>query len=253
MPSPDFTAAYEAQPVVAQVEGDRFCVGCGYNLRQQPVRIEPETESAMIRCPECGRFASAHESVAASHRWLHRMAGPAVVVWGLGLLAGLFAAGFALFLDLIIMYDTLLNYDYNASSYRQIFAAPATTDEWLGYGIMVAVAGGLGLLVGLAVAVCLPHWNRIASLASAVIWPAAAYACFYGIMRVDPGSVAQGDVDALLIWMVPVIVAAIGCGIAMACVGRVVGRALVRVLLPGKLRTPMGYLWLVDGKTPPTK
>lgn len=252
MPTPDFTAGYEAQPVVAQVDGDRFCTGCGYNLRHQPVRIEPQTESAMLRCPECGRFASANDSLTASHRWLHRLAGPAVVVWGLTLVGGLFAAGFGLFIDLVIMYENLLQYDYsNSSQYRQVFSAPVTIEEWLGYAIIVGVGGVAGLIVGLAIAVCLPHWSRLASLGLALVWPTAVYAMFFGVMRIDPGPATQGDVDALLIWMLPVILAAVSGGVVMACVGRVAGRALVNILLPAKLRTPLAYLWLIDGKTLP--
>ncbi|MEO1237649.1 MAG: hypothetical protein AAFX76_12755 [Planctomycetota bacterium] len=72
-------------------------------------------------------------------------------------------------------------------------------------------------------------------------------------MRVDPGRVHRADVDALLIWMVPVILAAWACGVAMAFCGRVVARVLVRMLLPGRLRVPMAYLWLVDGRNPPAK
>ncbi|MEO1237648.1 MAG: hypothetical protein AAFX76_12750 [Planctomycetota bacterium] len=155
MPSAEFIAGFDAQPAVAQVEGDRFCRGCGYNLRQQPIRVEPETDTVMLRCPECGGFASAHESVTASRRWLHRLAGPAVVLWGLGLLAGLFAAGFALFLDLVVMYETMLRYRSGPSGYRYqlVFTAPASTEEWFAYAVMVGIAGGLGSVVGLTVSV----------------------------------------------------------------------------------------------------
>ena len=251
MPSVDFIRGYENQPVTAQVESDRFCRGCGYNLRQQPIRIEPETQTAMLRCPECGRFDSAYDTLAAGHRWLHRLAGPAVVVWGLGLFAGLVGAGFALFIDLVVMYETLLRYDWQSAGYRRTLMVPVTVEDWVAYAIMVGVGAGSGLLVGLATAVCLPHWPRIATMVLALVWPTASFGVMYAILRVDPGSVSPGDVRGLLAWMVPAVVAAISGGVVMAVFGRTLGRGLVRVLLPGRLRSPLAYLWLVDGKTPP--
>ena len=49
-------------PRLLHFEVDRFCEGCGYNLRGQVVRREPGTKILLARCPECGCFHPAADA-----------------------------------------------------------------------------------------------------------------------------------------------------------------------------------------------
>ena len=48
------TQQTDAEQPIASVELDRFCVGCGYNLRTLAVFADPRTEIPIVRCTECG-------------------------------------------------------------------------------------------------------------------------------------------------------------------------------------------------------
>ena len=72
---------FEHWPAIAQVQTDRFCDHCGYNLHTQAIRREPRTQVLMIRCPECGRFHPASEAGVRLAVWSRRLASVAIVLW----------------------------------------------------------------------------------------------------------------------------------------------------------------------------
>lgn len=51
---PSHAPAGEAPVRLAQVDGDRACHACGFNLRGQTVVREPHYHMIMVQCPECG-------------------------------------------------------------------------------------------------------------------------------------------------------------------------------------------------------
>jgi len=80
---------------VAQVEVDRYCEQCGYNLTGQIVRLHKQTQVLMVRCPECGKYHAAADSITAGKRWLRRISTLFLLMWFLLVFGAWFAVGFA--------------------------------------------------------------------------------------------------------------------------------------------------------------
>ena len=57
----------------AYMERDRFCEGCGYNLRTLPMYRDERTAIPLVRCPDRGRFQPANNTATALRPMPHRV------------------------------------------------------------------------------------------------------------------------------------------------------------------------------------
>jgi hypothetical protein len=249
-----------AESAVACVELDRFCEGCGYNLRTLPVHREPSTGIPVVRCTECGRYHPGNDSSTAMRPWQRRLSAVLLGAWVVSVIGGvtlLFAA------EVGVSYGTLEELTITGGFTRQQ-SGNTTTITWTGgfgpreirddlraYQWFVAAiilgSAAIAFATGLAAVVLMPHWRRtayfalvlgmalVAGLLVAGAWShEAPHLWGWGLRYVAAHACAQ----------------AVG-GLAGILFGRPVARAAVRAILPPATRPRLAYLWLADGKPIP--
>jgi len=232
--------AFEQAAVIAYVETDCFCEGCGYSLRGQAVRREATTQLLLCRCPECGRFQPAAELSSAGRLWLARLSMVLLVVW-------VVIVGGALVVQGLIELAIAVNgVDYPL---RQVLSdgAHANPDA---IAAAVALAGVvLGLAFGSAVVATavFPHWRWWGYMMFVTVRPLLVAGLTWAVWTTDrPHSAALVAVGILYYLLLHIPAGTVG-----AIVGRPLVRLVVRIIFPKRLRAALGYLWIVDGKTPP--
>jgi len=276
---------FETQPAVGVVELDRYCSGCGYNLRQQAVRRETATSLLMCKCPECGTFEPANTLTTATRSWFRLFVGVFWMLWlvaWLGLIAGSVSSvtGLAVVsgeirrnwieiehvdMNTLVDNDALKNYraaenGSNNISPSYYYSSNVLTlrdisdDDYLVAAIFLALAAAIGAVMTTITLVTMPHWRRWGYVCFALGWPAIVIVIFHGfIWRVDY-SWRLVTIDYMkwhLAMAISVEGLAIAAGLLAVWLGRPVSRGIVRLIIPPKRRGVFAYLWLVDGKTPP--
>jgi hypothetical protein len=259
---------FDQLPQLGQVELDRFCAGCGYNLRQQAVRQEPTTRLLLCQCPECGAFEPANQATTRPKSWFAQLVYILWLAWIAAL--GLALAG-AIGANVGLSHETgeLLNEtqyldepipdprDANKDSVRTInfeYGLQPLNGEYalqLGAHILGAFAVGAGLLA-LAV-LFVPHWPRKGYAWLALGFPFIALIVFYCTRLVDHYTLDYAThALKLWIWLCPLLIVlfSIAGGLTAICIARPIARLLIRILIPARQRGPFAYLWLVDDKTP---
>lgn len=247
---------FTAWPTVASVETDRFCDGCGYNLRTRPVRREPRTELLVTLCPECGRFHAAGELTSVGKPWLRRLATLLIAAWACFIVsnfAGLVLAQLATHMFLIENMYKSYRIAYSAGPNPVIRRRPLHQNpqsrqyrEVLTLSALMSIGVTFGGFAALVV-VC-PHWRRFVYGLVAVGMPLAAGLIICILVFWDPpGSSGR--------WTYPFIsgnmlVQMLG-GLLGVMLGRPLTRGLLRAFLPPRLRQPLAFLWIADGKAPP--
>jgi hypothetical protein len=266
---------FESLAPVAFVEIDRYCAGCGYNLRTQAIRRDPRTQILITRCPECGCYHAAGDTTTAARVWLGRLGPLFLLAW----LAVVLSAALGLFgLMASLSYGTL----DELTTWQPISAAtglpatqPTITRTQGSWGTTVityttpsrsllqvrpdpphyapfmalfaagsfAVAGAMVLML----VVVFHHWRRWLYVLVAVAMPLAAAALVIAIWWDE----APHLLDWSLIYIgLHALVQLLG-GLTGVAFGRPVARGLVRAFVPTSWRAPLAYLWLIDGKRPP--
>ncbi len=244
-PPPSFEAEYEACPILATVEVDRYCEGCGYNLYSLPVRRESRTGVLMTRCTECGRFNVANQAAAAFSPWLNRLAGLLLVGWILMVLWLLVLAGLAEGAIAHAVMDSRTRYDSGSRARVVRPEVPPADRQYL--ILALATECTLGFLVVALLTVACHHWRR---------WVYAAVGLCHALIVGCIALLVLGDHSPqLLDWGVGQVgqmlgAAALGCGLG-ALWGRSVARVLVGAFLPPRPRQFMSFLWLADHLQPP--
>lgn len=251
---------FEGLPAVACVEVDRFCEGCGYNLRTQAVRSEPRTRILVVRCPECGRYHSATDSTSAGRPWLRRLGLLLLFCWGAvivyGLAMVLIGQGAVVYHTLYALtthrqIETVKSFPDGSMSIRIANAAlePVTDGGRYALTVLAAAAAsfGLGFVAASIVVVVFHHWSRRSYLWLALTGPTLVA----GVVFVAWWYEARH----LFTWGLPhvvgqALVQSLG-GIAGIFLGRPLVRLIVRALFPPGLRSPLAFLWLTDGLGPP--
>lgn len=266
----DGPKTFDEAPQIGVVELDRYCTGCGYNLRQQIVRREPVTRLLLCRCPECGAFEPANQATTAAQRWFAQLILLFWVAWiacWIGLVAG--AIGIAVELsnettqlttesyklDEPVFLDPrpgekhsrTINYEYRMQA----------MDLELGSRLAIIAAGtflvGAGL-IGLST-VMIPHWKRRSYIRLAVAWPVVALVIMFITIASDNYTL-EAATQSLKLWLFlsAIILAhlAVFGGLAAVWLGRPTARWLVRMMIPPRRRGPFAFLWLADGKDPPS-
>lgn len=253
-----FAAAFEGTTPVSFVESDRFCGRCGYNLRHQPVRVEPQTRLPLLRCPECGRFEHASDAITTRERWLHRLGGPALILWVVFILGLFVGLGSMVLVMQVAYFEGRISHSYESGpgGTHQVIATLQSfdrADEVLALSMITGISLGCGFAGALILTVCMPHWRRVWYSVAAIAWPVAAWLFFFTVVRFD---VARDGDAASIYTQVGLeagsqVVATMATGLLGVWFGRPIVRGLVRVVVPPRLRTPLAYLWLVDDKTFP--
>lgn len=236
--------AFDDWTLVSRVEVDRFCEGCGYNLRAQLVRRDERTELLVCRCSECGRYHAANDSTTAGRAWLQRLATVFVWCWILFLIAAMVLLIVAQMATIFVSTDELIRMDRprrnNPTAYEQF------------RNTILAVTAGLslawGFLGGFLAVVAIPHWRRWMYLALILSLPMIALGIGCLVERHGgPSSLLEKGIVCLSTFTLLNMMA----GLAMVWLGRPLARVLVRSLLSARIRGAMSYLWLSDGKPLP--
>ena len=243
----DCTRWFLGLPTVAMVEMDRYCEGCGYNLRTQPVRRDDRTQVPLIRCPECGRFHAAGDAATALRPWLQRLGALGLWAWILFLL---WLGGLLLFVSAIVSYATLDDLTtfrhVPGGDYELVVRALRPADLWF-IAIMYGLSACIAFLGTCVAVVACHHWRRFGYIALGLLAPM--------IPAIIVWLIWQEDEPKLLGWGTWVIGAHLGTQWAAALIGvyagRPLARLLVRVLLPARARAALAFLWLADGRPPP--
>ncbi len=249
-------AEFSQWPDVATVETDRYCDGCGYNVRTRPVKREPRTGLLVTLCPECGRFHAAGELTTRSKLWPGRIATILIIGWG-GLLvsnfAGLALAQLATQMFLIENMYTSRRMVYSAGAnpvvYRQpLYELPESRQYREVLTLSALMSIGVSFFGFAALVVVCPHWRRLIYGLVAAGMPLAAALIVCLLIRWDPpGSSGR--------WCYPFIVGStlvqmLG-GVLGVMLGRPIARGLAVMFLPPRLRQALAFLWIADGKAPP--
>jgi hypothetical protein len=234
-----------------QIELDRFCNFCGYNLRTQLIRVEPATHVFMCRCPECFRFHAAQPAGQTSS--LLRIFHP-VIPW-IWLGACIWFVGFTLFCGAGLtagLLDELTRTSYqqvNGITVHNVTLRPAVYMREAFIGLIALGAFTTGLLGTSIATVVFYHWRRWGYRAFAVATPtvSALLVTLPWILFHAPNlaswSIMHASINAGL---------QIVGGLLGVVLGRPATRGLVRLLMPPAWRPPFAFLWLADGRTPPS-
>ncbi len=281
----DAVLEFDRQPTVALVETDRFCDGCGYNLRTQPVRRDARTQLLLCRCPECGRFQPVRDGVTAGRVWLQRLGTLALFAWIITVLAVVFGLGAAQVGFTIIPLEKLTRYQRVAISTPPAWQSDGTDTQQTQSGLGPIVISGmrinitqggttttwrqvvresyphyqafmtlmhgisfaLGFLLTLLAVVVFHHWRRWGYLVPAILVPAATGLLVWYIWYYDNPHLCD--------WATTKIVgqaaAHLAGGLTGILLGRPFARLLVTLMLPPKIRQVLAFLWLADGKQLP--
>jgi hypothetical protein len=278
----DSLVEFDRQPVVAYVEIDRFCDGCGYNLRTQPVRREARTGLLLCRCPECGSFQPARDSATAGRAWLWRLGTLALFIWILVILWTGFGLGAAQVGLTLVPLEEFTTYRQSVIT-RPVPPLPALSSLPVGlraqtitvttqgsvsvtrtttwqrevrenveyYAEFIALLRGssfaLGFVLAMLAAVVFHHWRRWGYFVVVTVVTVAAGVLVWCIWR--------NDQPHLLDWATPHIIAQAAAhfagGLAGILLGRPFARLVVTLILPPRIRQVLAFLWLADGKQPP--
>ena len=242
------------------IDLDRFCGGCGYNLRTLPVWPDERTGIPVVRCPECGRFQSANDAATVLRPWLNRATTVVLAAWilfaiavigHLGLAEG--ALSYATLDELTIWggYTTQQIGNRTITTYSGNLGPLEIRENYPYYEFFVALIMAISFATAFAsswfAVVAFPHWRRIAYLGLVCFLPIAAGGIVAGIW--------QQEAPGLFGWGLKYMAAHVGVqlfgGLAGVAFGRPLARAIVRIILPPGVRPRLAYLWLVDGKPPP--
>lgn len=238
-------------PTVAFVEVDRFCAECGYNLHQQSVMRQPETQLLVCRCPECGRFHAAGDTTSAGSLWVRRVGRLALVPWILGLLAAAAALAAA---EGGLMVGTL-----EEMTHRQRITVSGTATQWTAtiremtderYVVMTLLGSlslAAGAILGTAAVTLCYHWRRRNYLLLVFLVPM--------LPAVLAGIGWRFEAPTMIGFGLKVIAGHYSLfvfgGIIGVCFGRPVSRAVIRAALPPKWWPLLGDLWTIDDKPLP--
>lgn len=245
------------KPPIAVIELDRFCEGCGYNLRTQAVVRDERTGIPIVRCPECGRHQSANDTATALRPWMHRLTGLAIGGYVLLMIGALFwlaaaqtAIGYASLEEMtsrerieMPMPDGTTRYGRGARvvwtdmPYREAFIAA-----------VLAASGSVAFLNGVLIVVLMPHWRRRHCAYFLIALPSLIW--LVGVL------IWRDGVPHLLTWGMTYLTAFAAVqllgGMTAVALGRPFARMLVRIFIPPSLRPRLAYLWMVDRLEPPS-
>ncbi|HQA46692.1 MAG TPA: hypothetical protein PK579_19270 [Phycisphaerae bacterium] len=250
----DRDADFDCLPVLSQIETDRFCEGCGYNLRMQGVRRNPRLEILVVRCPECNRYHPVAPAGTLRQIWWQRFAGLLMVGYALLLLSVIVGFGLVEFGITVGTIEMLGAHTWDPvtgqSHALPLYQRPDDPD----YAFVLSMAAIGSLLTGyvavaLATIAC-HHWPRWGYAVFAAAIPLTVTAVIWALLmlEVDDMMSAVPRFYAALLASLQIV-----GGLLAVRTGRPVARGVIRLLLPPNLRTYMAFLWSADNLQPPQR
>ncbi|MBL1218436.1 MAG: hypothetical protein D8M59_13210 [Planctomycetes bacterium] len=253
-------AEFESWDATGSIEIDRYCVHCGYNLRMQPVRTEPRTQLLSVRCPECSRFMSAHESITTLSLWARRLAPLAFSLWVCAVLFAYFMMSLGSGGLVAASLDEFTNYGMSrivtnqGVTYMTSSGGPRTVASdppayFLVVGLSVAAEAALGFAIAMLATVVFPHWRRWGYY----IWVCLPACVGVGLLSwmwcydIAPHLSRWGLTYILNYEAVFLLFGLLGCFWS-----RPLARLMARIFLTARLRGVFGYLWAADGLEAPS-
>jgi hypothetical protein len=273
---------------VSTLLADRPCSKCLFNLIGQSVVRERRYGLLIVRCPECGTVASLQEYPLLG-RWASRWAAVAAAAWLLLAVAVTFGlAGVMFGFTLGTMETTSMPLQrVIASAYEEHQKAQGVpvnqvsgwwnidqnwwdaqdrsdllekaggwrgAVQWWGFLIW---AIGAAILFPLASVWAVAAAHRRGWRLLLTYLPMLLIAAMFFSMANFSGNrwFGASELATRMLWPVtlPICAAmAVLPLIAGAFLGRPLARLLVRLWLPPRLRVPLSFLWICDGKPPPT-
>jgi len=268
--SGDQQLSLENLPAVAYVETDRYCDGCGYNLRTQAVCRDPRINILLCRCPECGRFHAATDVVTAARPWLNRLSTLLLFIWivivthgAVGIVVLEFAST-AISVDELITRQRIPVTTAPASTVRRrsaranlIYMAPyrykysmrKMTRELKAFiGFVIGGSFALGFVGATFLMVIFYHWRKRYYFIVVLTVPVLIGISAYYIWKID----AHEIMESILPYILANTIAQLLGGLVGVLWGRPFVRLLLCIFLPPRLRQYLTFLWLVDGKQFPS-
>jgi hypothetical protein len=267
-----------------QLEVDAFCAGCGYNLHGQIVSLDERLGFAICRCPECGRYHPAGAAVTSNSLWLRRFAASLLTIWVLVVLVVCFLLGLAMFALQAGSVDGFLWTTAVAPDGRPVIQQMQVNNGSWGYVIVGTttvvtnprfirtpqppanenprnIANNhdlaminlgsilLGFLAGTLLVTFLWHWSRRRYIVG-ILLPMIAAGFLIGIYCLDDQyELCRAWCVRRLLTTITIQIAGIFLGILL---GRKVSRTIANMVIPPKPRQMLAFLWIADGKAPPT-
>lgn len=273
---------------IGQVEVDRFCDGCGYNLVGKAVRRDPRTRVLMVRCSECGRFQATADATTAGKLWIRRLATLLLVGWVFIIFAIIFVIGAAQIgmtigsleecTTRVWNYAVLDNAgqvvdqgtdspEYPGASFSGI-GARYSKDK--GYSIRVSSSGRVlradlgreeAFMISIVAALSLLLGFVLTTLVTVICyhWRKRWYVVFIlmivgtivGLLLFVWTVEAGGVTGIVLGYIAATGLLYLAGGILGITAGRAFARLVVRALIPPRLRPPLTFLWAADGLASP--
>jgi len=284
----DHSKHFESWPSIGAVEQDRYCESCGHNLIGQIVRRDNPYGLLVVLCPECGKFAPGADASTAGYVWSRRLMTFLLTIWVMSMSALVLVSVLGQFGIMLGTLHEFTSYDWhtedatlggnlittivtNSGSSSSLGAALSQVpslrtgtisrtvrgeiilrEEVPYYAqqlfLLVATSGALGFLLALLVVVFCFHWKRYGYYTLIFIVPlvAGGATCL----------VWWGQASNLISWSAKYTILHALAHALGGCVGILSGRPLVRLLahvaLPQSARSKLSFLWLADGKVPPS-
>lgn len=242
MESEQQSMAEVKEPLVGQIETDRFCDECGFNMRTLPVWRDSRTRLLLAKCTECGRIHHAAALTLAVRTWQSRIGVLFVVLWMALIVAATFLLGTIETALPMVTLDELTEWSPAGRILKVDFR------EYPEF--MSAVLGGsaaAGFIMVTLYACAAHHWKRVYLVLFAVVLPLIPMTIAWrGWLHEAPH---------LELWGWRYILshtsAQVAGGILAAFFARPVMRLLASAMLPPRSRAALSFLWIADGKPPP--
>jgi len=230
------------------IHTDVFCQWCGANLYGSDVWRTEGTHLLVVTCSRCGRLAPASEATPYRRIWRQRLGLTLSLCWMSLLLAG-FAAFVAIEAALQVTSAEMRrqsNYYYYRSGIQPELDRGRTAEA---LRVTIPISLMATFAAGCLLACALYHWERPWHIAAAALSPVLATG-FVALAALESEYAQSRFAVSLHVFFVVMLVQ-IGGGLIGVSVGRPVGRAVIRILLPNRTRRYFAFLWRRDGKELP--
>jgi hypothetical protein len=268
-----------------QLEVDAFCT-CGYNLHGQLVSLDERLGFPICRCPECGRYHPAGAGVTSRSLWLHRFAASLLALWVLVVLVICFLVTLAMAGMQGASVDDFTYQSFISPDGRPVTAGMLPNGRGYGYVItgtnivvtnpilrrttvrppdfttlfmhsnnnrdlemFILISSLLGFLLGILLVTFLWHWPRWRYIGAMLFPIIASGFTFFSFLTDDSYHPIRNWVIGRLLMMLAIQCAAVLLGVLL---GRKISRTIARSIIPPKPRQMLAFLWIADGKLPPS-
>jgi hypothetical protein len=268
-----------------QLEVDAFCAGCGYNLHGQIVSLDERLGFPICRCPECGRYHPAGAGVTSRSLWLHRFAASLLAIWILIVLLACFLLTLAMGGMQTAAVDAFTYDQYFTPDGRPVTAGMLPKNGGYGYmitgtttvvprpvfrrtlqappdqnplmarnnnhdlAVFICVSITLAFILGMLIVTFLWHWPKWRYIAAIILPMIAAGFVLFSFLTDETYSTIRNWAIARVTLILAVQCAAVLLGVLL---GRKISRTIARSIIPPKPRQMLAFLWIADGKVPPS-